>query len=295
MSYSSYPSYSPLCILPTLQLPIWPPVLLTYLRWKLCSNHGVTSETMKHSLAFCATTLLLLAVASHAPADIIAGPITNPANGHDYYLLSPNSWKTSQAEAESLGGTLAVINDAAEDSWVASTFGAFGGANYTLWIGLHRQGANNFAWVTGARTNFFHWGPNQPDNAGAIENAVAIWPPNSNVRGAWNDEAGTNLHPGVVELPGKADKIHLSSKARALIGNWYEGGRAERRCWIAGTETALFVIQNNRPAARAGLCADGSLFAANSRYASPAGMRGEITKDKILWSDGTWWSRKPAE
>ena len=51
-------------------------------------------------------------------AAIIVGPITNPANGHDYYLLTPNTWSASEAEAENLGGTLAIIRDKNEQDWV---------------------------------------------------------------------------------------------------------------------------------------------------------------------------------
>jgi len=43
--------------------------------------------------------------------------VTNPANGHSYYLLSSNTWTASQAEAAALGGNLP-INDAAENDWV---------------------------------------------------------------------------------------------------------------------------------------------------------------------------------
>jgi hypothetical protein len=77
-------------------------------------------------------------------------------------------------------------------------------------------------------------------------------------------------------------------------------------------DNVLFVIPKNKLAARAGLCADGSLFAAGFQTEWPmamrgfngvssmtganpqTGMHGEIMKDKILWSNGTWWSRKPA-
>jgi hypothetical protein len=118
----------------------------------------------------------------------------------------------------------------------------------------------------------------------------------------------------VVELPGKASEISLSKQERALIGSWYEGGKVERPCWIVGTDNALFVIPNNKFAARAGFCADGSLFVSSFQGGWPmevrggfggfssmsgvspqTGMHGEIMKDKILWSNGTWWSRKPVE
>jgi len=268
---------------------------------------------MKTTIAVCSAAIILFAVTFRAGADIIAGPITNPANGHDYYLLSPNSWTMSEAEAESLGGTLAIIKNADEQKWVFSTFGSYDGVNRALWIGLHRtRPGGPFAWMTDAKLDYTNWLSGEPNNDRGIEDCVQIRNANP-APDAWNDMPDASLCCGVVELPGKANKISLSKQERALIGNWYEGGKMERPCWIAGTDNALFVIPNNKFAARAGLCADGSLFASNFQSewpmvargfsgfssmpgASPqTGMRGEIIKDKILWSNGTWWSRKPAE
>ena len=72
-----------------------------------------------------------------------------------------------------------------------------------------------------------------------------------------------------------------------MIGTWYASGNREHRCWIAGTENKLFQIYGGR-ATRMIFTAEGPLFLAN-------GIRGEIVKDRILWSNGTWLSRKPAE
>ena len=49
----------------------------------------------------------------------------------------------------------------------------------------------------------------------------------------------------------------------------------------------LFQIYDGR-AVQLFFTARGSLFLSN-------GIRGEIVNDKILWSNGTWWSRKPVE
>jgi hypothetical protein len=268
---------------------------------------------MKKTITFCSAAIILFAMTFHAGAEIIAGPIKNPANGHDYYLLSPNSWTMSEAEAESLGGTLAIIKNGAEQEWIFSKFGAYGGNNHNLWIGLHRiKPGGPFAWVNGTKLDYTNWFSGEPNNVGGIEDSVHM---RDVAPGAWNDLADASLNWAVVELPGKADEISLSRQERALIGNWYEGGKVERPCWIAGTDNALFVISNNRLAARAGLCADGSLFAANFQsgwpvesarfggdYSMPlpfnnsqTSMHGEIINDKILWSNGTWWSRKPVE
>jgi len=275
---------------------------------------------MKTIIAVCSTAIMLFAPVSNTRADIIAGPITNPANGHDYYLLSPNTWTASEVEAESLDGTLAVITNTDEQKWVFATFGTYGGTNRNLWIGLHRNfPGGSLVWVTGVKTDYSNWDPGQPDNSGGNESYVHLFGNVGNkVPGVWNDLADINSYDGapncgVVELKGKTTEISLSKVERALIGNWYEGGKVERPCWIAGTDKTLFIISNNKFAIRASLNADGYLFAPNFQGGWPMGqsdfgyrsmppranpqtdMSGEIIKDKILWSNGTWWSRNPME
>jgi hypothetical protein len=274
---------------------------------------------MKTVIAFFGSALLLFVTAFNTQADIIAGPITNPANGHDYYLLSPNTWTASEAEAESHDGTLAIIRNAKEEQWVFSTFGAYGGTNRDLWIGLHRVGPDRtLEWITGENLDYQNWTGGQPDDTGGRESYVYMASSNRPfgfVPGMWNDDidnAGPDgSHPNaVVELMGKAHE--LSKSERTLIGNWYEGGNIKRACWIAATDKTLFMISNNKVASRLTLRDDGTLFVASyqdGRYTpgedgfippqmprrtkSQTGMSGEIVQDKILWSDGTWWSRKP--
>src|SRR5271167_4592462 len=105
---------------------------------------------------FFALASALVFVSFQSRADVIAGPITNPANGHDYYLLSPNTWIMSEAEAESIGGTLAIIKNADDQKWVFSTFSTYDGVNQSdIWIGLHRiKPGGSFAWVTGAKLSY---------------------------------------------------------------------------------------------------------------------------------------------
>src|SRR5438552_2054767 len=119
-----------------------------------------------------------LCAAAQVCAGILAGPITNPANHHIYYLLTSNTWTASEAEAESLGGNLATIDDAREQAWVFKRFGAFGGAPKVLWIGLSDEGhEGRFVWVSGERSPYTHWEPGQPDDARGVEHYVGIWPP----------------------------------------------------------------------------------------------------------------------
>ena len=76
-----------------------------------------------------------------ARASILTGPVVNPANRHVYYLLSQNTWSNAEAEAVALRGHLATIRNAAEDRWVYSRFGAYGGA---LWILTGRAASRVF-------------------------------------------------------------------------------------------------------------------------------------------------------
>ena len=47
-------------------------------------------------------------------------------NGHDLSAdQRPETWTQAEAEAEALGGHLATVNDAAEQTWLTSTFGNF--------------------------------------------------------------------------------------------------------------------------------------------------------------------------
>ena len=174
-----------------------------------------------------------------------------------------------------------------------------------LWIGLHRiRKGGPFAWVTEGQTNYFDWASGEPNDTGGIENCVHMRNGTSD-NGTWNDISDDALLNGIVELPGKAEDIHLSKSEQALIGTWYVGGNLQQPCWIAGTDNALFVILNCKFAARAGICADGTLFVDGwttdlgdfgpSSYMSfpqPQIMHGEIIEGKILWSNGTWWSRE---
>jgi len=248
---------------------------------------------MKTTITVCGAAVLLFA-AIQSRAEIIAGPVTNPANGHDYYLLAPESWPAAEAEAENLGGTLAIIKNAADQEWVFSKFGDYAGTNRTLWIGLHRSGPDRtLAWVTSEKLEYSNWGEGQPDDAGRNESCVLIASANRPFGlppGRWNDyldygQVDGSAPYGVVEVPGKSNEKSLTGKEKELIGTWYASGNRDHPCWIAGTDNKLFQIYDGR-AVRLIFTAEGPLFLANR-------IRGELVKDKILWSNGTWWSQKP--
>jgi hypothetical protein len=244
---------------------------------------------MKTAIVFCGAAILLLATIQ-SRADIIAGPITNPANGHDYYLLTPNNWTASETEAENLGGTLAIVRNAAEQEWVFSKFGAYGGTNRTMWIGFRRQRPGGlFVSVTSEKMGYSNWASGQPDNSGNVENCVQMWADGTwDGKGLWNDMTENTLCYGLVEVPGKSDEKALTEMEKNLIGIWYHNGDPGQPCWIAATDNLLFAVNNeNQDASRIIFTAEGLLFSPKWK------QRAEIVQDKILWSNGVWWSRKP--
>jgi hypothetical protein len=145
--------------------------------------------------------------AGTAPAGILLGPITNPANGHDYYLLTSQTWTESEAEAVSLGGHLVTINDAAEDAWVYDTFSE---PFRKLWIGLNDvEVEGTFVWSSGEAVAYTNWAPGEPNNnaGGTGEDWVLIRSGFFGPARKWNDWIddgsffGVPVH-GVVEVTG---------------------------------------------------------------------------------------------
>ncbi len=124
-------------------------------------------------MRFCIIGALIFSLVTGVLGEVVSGPIVNPSNGHSYYLLTRGqSWTASQAEAELLGGHLVTINDAAENAWVADTFGQF---NNLYWIGLNDVAMpDTFVWSSGDLSDYRNWYPGQPENASAGSNYVAL-------------------------------------------------------------------------------------------------------------------------
>ncbi len=136
------------------------------------------------------------------------GPVVR--NGHTYYLLHASSWQAAERSAQSLGGHLVTIDDAAENSWVFTTFASRGGALRMLWLGLTdtaREG--RFSWTSGERTSYRQWDGGEPnDDPGNIlgqEDVVHMYPPIDARGSRWNDvngfPGGDLPFHGVVEVP----------------------------------------------------------------------------------------------
>jgi len=117
-------------------------------------------------------------VAQNGMPAVVSGPVLNPANGHQYYLLGLSTWEDAEARAVQLGGHLVTLNDAAENLWVYAQFGYGPVGTRSLWIGLRdplRQPtpgltpadrAGRFVWVSGEPVTYVNWWPGRPNNDG---------------------------------------------------------------------------------------------------------------------------------
>jgi hypothetical protein len=111
-----------------------------------------------------------------------------------------------------------------------------------------------------------------------------MWSPNDpGTAGTWNDERDSEQNYGVVEVTREKS---LSEQEKTLIGPWFQGGRIDKPCYCAGTSNMVFAIGDDGRSA--------SIIDTSDRHIFAPGWHesGEIIPNKILWSDGTWWSRQ---
>lgn len=144
--------------------------------------------------------LVLLVSSVTANAAVVYGPVANPGNGHQYYLLSNNTWTASEAEAVRMGSHLVTVSDAAENQWLLSTFSHYGGISRSLWIGFSDQAIEgNWQWSSGQPVTYTHWWPGEPNDLNGEDYAYL------GLDGTWNDgmnglwAGGADLY-GVVEV-----------------------------------------------------------------------------------------------
>jgi hypothetical protein len=132
-------------------------------------------------------------------------------NGSQYTLTSYGTWQEAQAQAQSLGGNLATINNQAEQDWLISTFGV----NQTLWIGLTDEVTEGtFNWVSGEISTYTNWLPGEPNNGWDGEDYVEM---NFGSPGKWNDSSSNQFRRGIVEITNISPSITLAVSPNSVL------------------------------------------------------------------------------
>jgi hypothetical protein len=170
--------------------------------------------------------LVLVAGVQQARATVVSPRWVNPANGHTYFLISEQTWKDAESEAESLGGHLVTINDRAEESWLALKLDSG-----RFWIGLTDSRAfgasqGNFIWVSGESPDYRNWMANEPSNGLGNEHFVEIRVVGGSAVG-WNDLPNEGkFYPGeplrgIVEVsPAPSKTLLLVAVLIGLVVIW---------------------------------------------------------------------------
>ncbi len=155
------------------------------------------------SLSAVTSALILFTAPTNAAVTVLSGPVFNPATGHNYYLLSNSDWTDAQAEALTLGGNLATINDSNENAWVTQEFAGAGGIQRNLWIGLNAAGFDggdpaSYSWVSGDPSIYRNWATGEPNFSDQY--AQIVGSTNATAFGQWNN-VSDNLTDGYASLP----------------------------------------------------------------------------------------------
>ena len=138
------------------------------------------------------------------------------------YLVTNTAmtWEAAQAYAESLGGNLVTLNNAAEEQWIQNTFGT----SELFWIGLsdaETEGTWKWAsgevsdWVKGAANEgiYTNWSPGQPDDYNGFQDyAVMNYTMSGTTDNLWDDHNSNSSYRSIIE-------IKLTAANDQLTGN----------------------------------------------------------------------------
>ena len=175
------------------------------------------NDPMNRKIFFGGVLAAMCACVGGRPqAGVLGGPITNPANGHQYFILTEDTWQSSATQALGLGGHLVTIDDANEQQWIFKTFGSFAGRNRSLWIVLWDvTGNGTFGWTSSDPVQYTHWLEGQPDHSPVTKGERFVHMINTgnlygHPGGYWNDLASPNTAFGTFDPDRKSTRLNSS-------------------------------------------------------------------------------------
>lgn len=130
-------------------------------------------------------TLAIMLGAAVAHAD--SGRVKDSVSGHWYQRFDTSrSWPQAKNFCESLGGSLATITSAGEDTFVYSNLGA--NSPQFAWLGASdTQTEGEWRLVNNRRASYTQWAGGEPNNCNDIEHYLMYFNPADGRAGSWND------------------------------------------------------------------------------------------------------------
>ncbi len=129
---------------------------------------------MKTQLLYL-TTVALASLSLLGTVNADSAKVVNPANGHSYQRFDTiKTWSNAKAACSSLGGYLATINSADENTWVANLAPV-------VWIGgTDEVQEGMWKWINGETWSYTNWNAGEPNNSGNEDYLTLVY-------GRWND------------------------------------------------------------------------------------------------------------
>jgi len=152
------------------------------------------------------TLVVLLSVfgfAINLQAIPIQWSVEDGGNGHYYEILDDGSgamsWETANTLAHSVGGELASITSADENTFFINIIS--NDQHHSLYLGAFRTEADNWQWTDGEIWGFTYWDTGEPQNQDynyacivAFSNIAMQDPSGADILGGWNDILPTYNH-----------------------------------------------------------------------------------------------------
>ncbi|KAH7720381.1 macrophage mannose receptor 1-like protein [Aphelenchoides avenae] len=127
------------------------------------------------------------------------------------YASEMLTWSDANRSCKEDGGRLVVIEDAAENDWLAD-FSAFSRRiSCAAWIGLHDVTASQqWIWVDGSSPATFFWAKGEPNDLTGSEKCVHLYArqteandEHAHLHGKWNDDRCDETHDFICENAAK--------------------------------------------------------------------------------------------
>jgi len=129
------------------------------------------------------------------------GEVVQGLSGNAYLFDdAERTWREARSRCDSLGYTLAVIDDATEDAFVFAHLARLGFDD--AWIGLDdRDDEMTWVWVDGSPIGYENWGEGEPNDGGSGSDCAVIMTPPASRASRWADRECDSRRPYICEAP----------------------------------------------------------------------------------------------